>query len=351
MSVHPRQRFIREVPGTLAELLDVPKAEIDVDKGGVPGADLLVRAAGHTFVVEVLDATSPGAVAAHAARAAVAAKKWRRKVTPLLAVPFMSEAARRAAEGANVAWFDLSGNAHIVAPGLRIIVQGHANRFRRVGRPASVFAPKSARLVRWLLMHPEHALSQRELSRATDMDEGMVSRLAARLEADSYVVRETGGALRVRDPALLLDAWHAEYRFDRNTLVQGTVAARSGDALTRMVGDTLAAGDVEHAATGLSAAWQLSRFAAFRVATFFVGELVSDELQARLGFREEPRGANLWLVVPNDVGVFQGAGDRDGVRCVHPVQAYVDLKGHPERAPEAAERLRAELLATWGRDG
>jgi hypothetical protein len=104
-------------------------------------------------------------------------------------------------------------------------------------------------------------------------------------------------------------------------------------------------------ATGLSSAWQLSRFASFRIATFFVGEPLSDELRARLGFREEPRGANLWLVVPNDAGVFQGADDQGGVRCVHPVQAYVDLKSHPERAAEAAERLRTDLLATRRRDG
>jgi hypothetical protein len=29
---------------------------------------------------------------------------------------------------------------------------------------------------------------------------------------------------------------------------------------------------------------------------------------------------------------------------VHPVQAYVDLKDHPERASEAAAHLRAEVL-------
>jgi len=58
----------------------------------------------------------------------------------------------------------------------------------------------------------------------------------------------------------------------------------------------------------------------------------------------------LWLVVPNDTGVFQGAVEKDGIRCVHPAQVYVDLKDHPERAAEAADRLRAELL-TWRRDG
>ena len=49
-------------------------------------------------------------------------------------------------------------------------------------------------------------------------------------------------------------------------------------------------------------------------------------------------------MVPNDEGVFHGAEIVDGIRCVHPVQAYVDLKDHPERAPEAAAELRKWLL-------
>jgi hypothetical protein len=73
-------------------------------------------------------------------------------------------------------------------------------------------------------------------------------------------------------------------------------------------------------------------------------------LLERPGFGEDPRGANLWLVVPNDACVFQGAVEKDAIRCVHPVQVYLDLKGHHERSTEAAERLRSELL-TWKRDG
>jgi hypothetical protein len=55
----------------------------------------------------------------------------------------------------------------------------------------------------------------------------------------------------------------------------------------------------------------------------------------------------VWLVIPKDAGVFQGGVSEGGVQCVHPVQAYLDLKAQPERAAEAAERLRAERLA-WG---
>jgi hypothetical protein len=100
----------------------------------------------------------------------------------------------------------------------------------------------------------------------------------------------------------------------------------------------------------IAAAWTLTHFAVFRIATVCLLADPSPALLERLGFREDPCGANLRLVVPNDEGVFQGAVEKDNVRCVHPVQVYVDLKGHPERATEAAERLRAGLPA-WRRDG
>jgi hypothetical protein len=67
-----------------------------------------------------------------------------------------------------------------------------------------------------------------------------------------------------------------------------------------------------------------------------------------VGWREVTEGANLWLVLPNDKGVFQGAVENEGILCVHPVQVYVDLKDHPERAIDAAEELRARCLA-WAR--
>jgi len=85
----------------------------------------------------------------------------------------------------------------------------------------------------------------------------------------------------------------------------------------------------------------------FRLVIFFVPEEPSESLMKAAGFRPEERGANVWLVVPNDEGVFADASEQRGVQCVHPVQAFLDLKGHPERAAEAATELRKRLL-NWG---
>jgi hypothetical protein len=56
----------------------------------------------------------------------------------------------------------------------------------------------------------------------------------------------------------------------------------------------------------------------------------------------------VWLVVPNDEGVFHGSSEREGIRCVHPVQVYLDLAAHPERASDAVNELR-ERYVSWRR--
>lgn len=343
MPVHSEHdRMVARLPEVLSGLLGVRPAEVEV-RTGEAGADLVAAVAGRTFVVEFRQSTGAAPVAAAAAQVRGLARRCGQRVVPLLAVPYMGDAGRRACQEAGVGWVDLSGNAHLVAPGLRVVVEGKPNRFRAAGRPPNLFAPKSSRVVRWLLMHPGAAFTQRQIARATDMTEGFVSRIVARLEREGYLVRDARGAIQPQDPELLLDAWRAAYDFSRHTLHPGHVPARSGEALLESVIAALAEHGIGAAATGLAAAWVLTHFAAFQIATLYLPADPPAALLAGLGYRADARGANLWLVLPNDAGVFQGAVERDGIRCVHPVQVYVDLKGHPERAPEAAERLRAKL--------
>jgi hypothetical protein len=342
---------IQHVANRLAELLGTESTEADVRWEPVePNVDAIIKLGGLTFVVEWKASSETAPVAAAAEQVRGAASSLGQQAIPLVAVPFMGPAGRRRCEEADVAWLDLSGNARIVAKGIRVLLGGEPNRFKQKGRPSSAFAPKSARIARWLLMYPRQSMAQREIAQATGMDEGFTSRIVSRLAEDELIVREPDGAIRPRDPDLLLDVWREDYDFSKHQIFRGHVPARSGDELLRSLANGLQEQRVRHAATGLAAAWLLTRFAGFRLVTMYVTERPAPELLNLLGFREEARGANVWLVVPKDEGVFHGVDDRDGVACVHPVQAYLDLKDQPERAKEAADHLRAELL-TWRADG
>lgn len=332
----------------LVELFGLAPSEARIDPhSSVPRADAVIGLGEFLFVVEYKGSGDVATVSNAVRQVRSYAAALGEKAIPLVAVPFMGSVGRDYCREADVGWFDLSGNAQILAPGLRVRIEGQPNRFKHPGRPSSAFAPKSARIARWLLIHSDRSATQREIARATDMDEGFTSRIVAKLEEDDLIVREPEGTIRVRDPDLLLDAWREDYDFTKHHILRGHVPARSGHALLRQMVDELGQRDTRYAATGLAGAWLIDRFAGFRLVTLYLAEAPDSELLERLGFREDKRGANTWLVVPNDEGVFHGASDRDGACCVHPVQVYLDLKAHPERADEAGEELRAALSEGW----
>jgi len=262
----------------------------------------------------------------------------------------MGHVGRELCEQSGVSWLDLSGNAQIVAPGLRIRIEGRPNKYRDRGRPPNVFAPKSSRIGRQLLFRPQRFQTQAELARQTELDDGYVSKIVRRLELEHFVEANDDGAVRPRDPNLLLDAWHGAYDFRRHRIMQGHVPARSGDELLQRIANQFSQEKLDYAATGLSAAWLLTSFATFRLATFYLASLPSRSLLQEIDFSEEPKGANLWLVLPDDEGVFHGRQTQAGVPCVSPVQTYLDLKDQPERAKDAAVELRSKLL-NWGQHG
>ena len=348
MRVPSQPQAIRQISERLAGLVDPDCRALHLKER--LQVDAVLRAGRFVFVVEwksVGSAASTYSIISHVRQHA---EEFQRageadgEIVPLVAVPFMGKFGREHCAEYNVSWLDLSGNARISAPGLRILVEGKPNQYKRPGRPSTPFAPRSSRIARWLLMHPTRPLTQRELARATGTDEGYTSRVVGKLEDEGLILRNDTGAIRPRDPDLLLDAWLEAYDFNKHYVLRGHVAARSGDALLPQLCAGLIQASVSHAATGLAAAWTLGHFAGFRTTSVYLRQEPSSDLLAALSFREDDRGANVWLIVPNDEGVFHGAATRNGIHCVHPVQAYLDLHAHPERAGDVARELRSEHL-------
>ena len=89
-------RLAVKVPETLAGLLGVSLADLELRSDDPSGADLVI-AAGRTFVVEVNKSTSAAPIAAAAKKVLELAKRVRRRAVPLVAVPFMGEVGARSA--------------------------------------------------------------------------------------------------------------------------------------------------------------------------------------------------------------------------------------------------------------
>ena len=304
------------------------------------GYNLAARADGVTFLLMVKATDDLASLGRFVARVPDSGPD----AVPVLVVPYMGPKAREYLRARGLSWLDLSGNADIRGAGTRILVEGKPNRFSSPGRSSTAFSPKAARLSRALLVAPERWWLQKDLVAVTGLTAGYVSKVVARLLEDGLVVRRTeDGRLRPASPGLLLDGWAQVYRFANSDVGRFHAVGRNGEIVLREVAGRLSERrGVEWAATGLGAAWLLTGHADFRLTTFFVSTPLLDV--EPLGLRPVERGENVWLVVPRDEGVFYAAEEVSGLRCVHPVQAYLDLLGHPERAREAAAELRAQKL-------
>src|ERR1700677_1820338 len=204
------------LPRLLTDLLDDGEVHIRPPRSHACAADLIASdGQGRTWAFQVKTSSRPGQLK-HAA------EQLKRCTDPdvilVLIVPYMSRAGAETADEAELNWLDLSGNAHIRAEGLRLIVQGLPDELRPRGRPSSPFAPKSARVTRTMLLDPERWWRQKDLADVTGLDDGSISRVVRRLD-EELLIERNGHQLRPQDPGLLLDAWAHDYRFDGHDIL------------------------------------------------------------------------------------------------------------------------------------
>lgn len=339
----PEHEILDSARRRLQELLGKPvRAKRPRDRNG--GPDVTLYAGKYTFVVEAKSSNRLAAIHQACDQARRLVHKESRAALPLVAVPYMGPSGRDACKAVGVSFVDAAGNAHIEAPGLLVHVEGKPNRSVAPGRPSSVFAPRSSRVARLLLLDPLQWWQQKDLADEARLGRGYISRIVARLKQDELLEQSDAGKVRPKNPSLLLDAWKDEYDFRLHRIIAGHIPAKSGEEIVERLTSAARKYEVKYAFTGLPAAAMLAPFAAFRLAAAYLREAPHDNLLKALGFHQAERGANTWLVLPSDNGVFDGSKEVHGRFCVSPVQAYLDLRHMPERANEAAEHLRKACL-------
>ena len=210
-SLNPSAREYERVFSEITGVLPVESSEDNLGRywkatylyaGGYQGADLEMKMLDRTFAVEIKSASSADRLIP-AIKHLKAITNERSDVIPVLAVPFMGEAGRELCAREQINWFDLSGNIHLDAPGIRIIIEGKPNRFKKRGRPVNLFAPRSSRIVRILLLNPEMEFTQSDLVGKSGLDKGSVSRIVRRMVESDLLSQNNDGKYYVNDPSQL----------------------------------------------------------------------------------------------------------------------------------------------------
>ena len=258
---------------------------------------------------------------------------------PLLITAKLTENMLNLCREHRVNCLDLNGLVWIRHEGVFIERAARAKSAFKPAQPApDVFSPKSSRFIRAVLAQKNRAWSQAELIAATQLSSGLVSRLTRYLENEGFLKREDR-IIRVVRPLELLDAWAAQDRWaKRVTLRQYTLLTTNLEALAESLVRAAAAKPI--AFTQWFAANQRFPYTPAPVLSAYVSTFPDESLLTTLKARPVNEGGRLWLIVPNDPGVFQHTRVVRDLPLVCDPQIYLDLLPVGLRGPDQAQALR-----------
>ncbi|MBT63046.1 MAG: hypothetical protein CML13_07520 [Puniceicoccaceae bacterium] len=235
---------------------------------------------------------------------------------------------------------DLNGRLFLAGDGYYIAREPLIAKHRNPVAEPSLFTAKASRIVRFILSWRSTLWTQDELIACTQTSRGYVSRILGTLIDGGYVekTRYSGrqASYRLIDFDRLLDAWVREDNFPKRVKrLEYSVLASDPMEIASQVRDALEGSPFYF--TQWIAAWLRKPYTTPPIVSLYVPEDVASRFE--LG-RKISNGGNLWLLVPEDIGVFQGNQIVDDFPLVSDPQIYLDLIGSGLRGPEAADALR-----------
>lgn len=268
------------------------------------------------------------------------------QATPVFMAPYISPTVRQLCEEKEVGYLDLEGNARIAFGGVfieRIVEDKPAAEQREL---KSLFRPKSAQVLRAMLREPGRAWRVTELSEISGVSLGHVSNVRAGL-IDREWARASEDGLVLSQPDALLDAWRDSYTAPAGERMRFYTPLH-GSALESAARSALSTQDgPAHAVfASFSAAQWLSPYGRTGTHYFFADDEGLRRLQAALKLTPAPKGENVIVTVPKDLGLLADTIEpAPGAVCTSLVQTYLDLSIAGERGAEAANHLRQERFS------
>lgn len=297
----------------------------------------------YSFVVEYKTSSTPRLLQSAIQQASLFADAIREDSLPMVIVPYLSPDALDRLIEAEVSGIDLSGNGVVLVPGeLFVYRTGARNKFPSSAPIKNVYRGATSLVSRVFFARRAFPsvteVSKEVRRRGGEISMSTVSKALRGLQEDLVVGRE--GAIRLLQPARLLDFLTANYR---SPSVGRRVSGRVDDAA-----QTLRRFATNARERGLLVAGNLpSRYVvmpssdeALNVYTSSAGELLRD-----VDFEETTRFANVRLLECRDRTVYFDRREADGFFWISPLETYLELANEGKREREAAEQLRADLVA------
>lgn len=259
----------------------------------------------------------------------------------LVLAPFISTRAQERLKLRGFGYADLTGNTRLSLsdPGLFIETTGAVqNPLPTPRERRSLKGAKAGRIVRALCdFRPPTGL--RELAKRAGVDAGYASRIMDFLDREALITRQERGPITNTDWPALIRRWSQEYSPFQRQRVAWYLAPRGFPPVLERLNKST----TRYAVSGSWAAAQFSPVSPTKLLLCYADD--TSTLARTLDIRPAEAGANVALVTPFDLVIYERTSQRKGVIVAAPSQIAVDLLGSPGRGP-----AEADALIEWMRD-
>ncbi|MBI2093335.1 MAG: hypothetical protein HYT88_01230 [Candidatus Omnitrophica bacterium] len=264
---------------------------------------------------------------------------------PMLASTFLSPRVRQICREEGFGYLDLAGNCYVHDKDLHVEKIVEENPFPSRGRPPSLFAPISSRILRAVLEEPQRRWQVSELAVTAEVSLGQSSQVCRRLIEEEYARHDESRRFLLTQPERLLESWREAYS-PQPHFYSFYSFIREPQALLSRVAEVGRQNQWRYAATSFTAASLVAPFVRGieMLSCYVADEMAIDGWKAALDLRPVEEGPNVVFRIPYDAGVFYRTREVDGIHLCGDIQVYLDLWQDPARGREQAEFLRKERL-------
>lgn len=259
----------------------------------------------------------------------------------VLLAPYISPGSAKICKEEGIGYLDLSGNCWITFQQVFISRDNMPNKYPFKSGLASLYSPKSERILRVLLTFPDRSWKTIELAKEAQVSLGMITHVRRRLLEEEWIRTTTDGFFLSQPEKLLLD-WSRNYSIFQNKIFE-FYSMKSYSDIELDIAKVCEEIKIPYALTGFSASARLAPVVRGQRSMIFITrgmELVANQI----GLKSVDSGANVFLIQPYDEGVLWNSKIMNGIQIVTPIQVYLDLKKFPGRGEEAAEFLFKEVI-------
>ncbi len=259
----------------------------------------------------------------------------------VFAAPYLSEDSMNICRDSGIGCIDLAGNCYFKFDGVYLSRKGYPNPTPNTRPAKDIFAVKSTRILRALLLNQDKEWYVKDLAIEAGVSLGQTSNVKNVLLDYEYaeeVPGERKNRIRLVKPEKLLQNWSESYSYTRNDLFR-YYASGKRDEIEKELADFCDSAGARYAFTLTSADAGTTKYLRDSRRVFAYVEKPFEPAATNLGWKPVDSGENVTIMVPYDEGVFYGLQTIGGAKLVSDVQLYLDLKKYRQRGNDAAEYL------------